>query len=82
MCLEENFIDDAVRVHNVMFQCGKVQPPVAQVLIHDIDGVELELGVETRTFEYFSEDADRVDEVGEGAEDGERGEEGRVVVFF
>lgn len=80
--LEEHFVDGAVVGDHVELRGRQVQPPVAEVLVDDVDGVVFEGRVEAGAFEDFAEDADGVDEVGKGAEDGERGEEGRVVVVL
>lgn len=54
MCLEEHFVDMAIVVDDVQFAWRKVEPPVAEVAIHDVDGVVLEGAVEPRTFEDFA----------------------------
>lgn len=61
VCLEEDFVDYAVVVDDVEFVYGKVQTPISQVLINDVDGVVLESGVEAGTFEYLAQNSDCVD---------------------
>ena len=82
VCLEEHFIDMAVIVDNVEFGGGKVEAPVAEVLIDNVDGVILKSRIETRTLKDFAQDTDCIDQVCKGAECGEAGEEGRVVVVL
>jgi hypothetical protein len=71
VCLEEYLINNAVVVHDVEFRGRKVKPPIAEILVHNINGMVLECGIEAGTFEDFAENSDGVDEVGEGREGSE-----------
>jgi hypothetical protein len=42
VCLEKDFVDDAVVGDEFHFACRQVQAPVAEVLVYDVDGVVLE----------------------------------------
>jgi hypothetical protein len=41
MCLEQHFIDVSIITDEFGFGLGKVQAPVTQVLVYNIDGVVL-----------------------------------------
>jgi hypothetical protein len=70
VCLEEYLIDDTIVAHNVELRRWKMKPPIAEILVYNIDGVIFECGVETGTLEDLSEDSNGVNQVCEGREDG------------
>lgn len=73
MRLKEHFVDVAVVVDNVEFGGGKMESPVAEVAIYNVDGMVFKGGIEARAFEDLAKVADGIDEVGEGAKDGQGG---------
>jgi hypothetical protein len=82
MGLEEHFVHEAVVADNVGFRGRQVQPPIAKILVHDIDGVVFKGGIKACAFKYFAQGPDCVDEVREGGEVRKSREEGRIVVVL
>lgn len=68
MRLKQHLVDMTVVVDNLKFRERKMQPPIAEVLINDVDGMVLKGRVETCTFKDLAQNSDCVDEIGERAE--------------